>query len=99
MGDEAKPEDKGNNNTGTVGAQVGETTAAQDNAGATSNRSIIGAHVSNVAKANVPSTRSIHELLGAHSVDDPIWDCVNLCDILIDTMNSAKAMVGSHIAK
>ena len=93
-------EDKGNNNTGTAGAHVREIVAAQDNtgAGATSYGSIIGAQVFNVTKNNVPSTQSVHELLVAHPVDDPIWDHTDSCDISIDTVNSAEAMAGSHIA-
>ena len=46
---------------------------------------------------NVPLTKSVHELLVAYPVNDPIWDCTDSCDILIDTVNSAKVMAGSHI--
>ena len=43
--DEAKSEDKDNNNTGTTGVHVGETAVAQDSAGATSKGSSIGTYV------------------------------------------------------
>ena len=68
-GDEAKLEDKDNNNTGTAGAYVWETAAAQDSS-TTSNGSSIGAHVSDVTKTNAPLTRSIQDLLAAHPVED-----------------------------
>ena len=92
-------EDKDNNNTGTVGVDVGETAAAQKNTGATSDGSSIGAHVSNVNKTNIPSTQSIHELLTAHPVEDPIWDRTNSCNILINTVNSAETVAGIHSAE
>ena len=95
-GDDAKSEDKDNNNTCTVDAHVGEMTSAQDNAGATSNILSIGAHVSGVTETNVPLTQSVHVLLAAHPVDDPIWDCTGSCDILIDIYTP---MAGSHIAE
>ena len=97
-GDEAKSEDKDYNNTGTAGTHVEETSADQD-AGATSDGSSIGAHVSDVTKTNVPSTQNVQELLAAHPVDDPIWDHTDSCDILVDTVNSAEAMAGSHIVE
>ena len=46
-GDEPKSEGKDNNNTGTAGAHVGETTMPQV-ANAPRDRSSIGAHVSEV---------------------------------------------------
>ena len=82
-GDEAKSENKDSDITGTAGAHIGKTTSAQDNVGATSNVLSIGAHVSYVTKTSVPSTQSVHELLAAHPVDNPIWDCTNSRDILI----------------
>ena len=30
-------------------------------------------------------------------MDNPIWDHTNACDVLIDTVNSAEALAGSHI--
>ena len=47
--DEAKLEDKDNNNTGTVGADVGETAASQDST-TTSNSLSIDAHGSDFTK-------------------------------------------------
>ena len=44
-------------------------------------------------------TQSVHELLTAHLVDDPISDHTNSCDILNDTVNSAEAMAGSRIVE
>ena len=70
-GDKAKSEDKDNSITGTAGIHIRETAAAQD-AGATSDGSSIGAHVSDVNETNVPLTRSVQELLAAHPVDNPI---------------------------
>ena len=55
--------------------------------------------VSDVTETNVPSTQSVQELLAVHPADNFIWDHTDLCDILIDTMNSAEAMVGSHIVE
>ena len=94
-GDEAKLEDNDNNNTGTTAAHVRETAVAQD-AGATSNRLSIGAHISDVTEINVPSTQFVQELLAAHPVVDPIWDHTYSYDILIDTVNSVEAMTGGH---
>ena len=50
-------------------------------------------------ETNGPSTQSIQELLTAHLVSNCIWDHINLCDISIDTVNSAEAMAGSHIVE
>ena len=30
-------------------------------------------------------------------MNNPIWDCTNACDVLIDTVNSAEALAGRHI--
>ena len=38
-------------------------------------------------------------MLAAHPVDNPIWDHTDTCDTLINTVNSAKALVGSHIVE
>ena len=64
-GDEAKSEDKDNNNTCTVGVHVGETTAPQDSS-IYSNILIIGAHVSDVTKPNVQPARSVHMIYYQH---------------------------------
>ena len=50
--DESKSEDKDNNNTGTAGAHIGEITTSQDSSALT-NRSSIGAYVSDTAKPDV----------------------------------------------
>ena len=51
-GYETKSEDKDNNNTGTTGVHVGETTTPQDSS-KPSDRSSIGAHISDVTKPDV----------------------------------------------
>ena len=70
-GDEPKSEDKDNNNIGTTGAHVGETTMPQDS-NAPSNGSSIGAHVSEVDKPNTRPTQSVQKILATHAIDDPI---------------------------
>ena len=69
-GDEAKSEDKDNNNAGTAGVYIGEMAASQ-NTSTTSNRSSIGTHVSDVTKPNVQLTQSIQDLLAAHPITIP----------------------------
>ena len=61
--------------------------------------SSIGAHVSEAAKQPSRPTRSVGNLLGAHSIDDAIWGDTDPCDVLIDTMNSAEIMASSHITE
>ena len=37
--------------------------------------------------------------MAAHTIDDPIWDHFDACDVSIDIVNSAEALAGSHIAE
>ena len=97
-GDENKSENKNDNNTGTAGAHVGETTTPQDSS-ASSNGSSIGTHVSEVAKPSSWLTWSIQDILATHAINDPIWDFTNAYNFSTDTINSAEALAGSHIAK
>ena len=76
-GDNAKSEDKSNNNTGTVDTHVGEIVSGQDKTSASSNRSSIGAHICDVTKTVVTSTQSVQDILAAHHVEDPVWDRTN----------------------
>ena len=57
-GDEPKSEDKDNNNTGTAGAHVRETTTPTDS-NAPSDGSSIGAYVSEVAEPNAWPTQCV----------------------------------------
>ena len=41
--------------------------------------------------------RSVEDLLGAHSINDAIWNGTDPCDESIDPANSAEIMTGSHI--
>ena len=91
-------EDKDNNNKGTAGANVGETTTPQ-NSNAPSNGSSIGGHVSEVDKPNTRPIRSVQEILATHAINDPIWDHTDACDVSIDTVKSAETLAGSHIAE
>ena len=75
---------------GTTGAHVGETTTPQ-NSSTPSDGSSIGAHISDVPEPDVWLTRSIQYILAAHPIGDPIWSHTNVCDISIDTVNSAEA--------
>ena len=95
-GDEPKSADKDNNITGTAGAYIGETTTPKD-LNAPSDGSSIGAHVSEVGEPDTWPTQSIQEILATHAIDDPIWDHTEACNVSIDTVNSAEALVGSHI--
>ena len=70
-GDELKSEDKDNNNTGTAGTHVGESTMPQD-LNAPSDGSRIGAHVSKVNEPNTRPTQSVKEILATHAINDPI---------------------------
>ena len=94
-GDEAKLEDKDNNNTCNTGAHVGETTTPQDSS-TPSNGLSIGAHVYDVTKPDVWPAQSIQDILAAHPIDDSIWSHPNVCDISINTVNSTEALAGIH---
>ena len=96
--DENKSEDKDNNNTGTAGAYVGKTITPQDSS-TPNNGSSIGAHVSDVTELVVRPARCVQDMLAVHPIGDSIWSHIDACDILIDTLNSAEALVGSHIIR
>ena len=96
--DNAKSEDKGDDNAGTAGAHVGEAASDKDEKGAPSDSSSIGAHVSDVTKTILPQTQRVQDILAAHPIDNPIWDHTDPGDILIDTVNSAEDLAGAHVA-
>ena len=77
-----------------MNAHVGETTTPQVSS-IPSNRSSIGAHVSNVTKPDIWPAQSVQDIFAAHPIG--IWSHTNTCDVLIDTMNSAETLVDSHI--
>ena len=45
------------------------------------------------------SKKLIDALPVTYPVDNPIWGCTNSCDFLVDTVNIAEAMAGSHIVE
>ena len=104
MGDKSKKdndnksEDKDNNTAGTTGAHVGEVTSDKDKTVAPSNSSSIGVHISDVTKTIVRPTQCVQDILAAHSIDNPIWNCTDTCDISIETSNNTEAMAGAHVA-
>ena len=73
-------------------------TLDKDKAATSRDASSIGAYVSGATKTNVTSTQCVQDILAAPPVDSPIWDPTNSCDILIDIVNSAEAMVGTYVA-
>ena len=73
-------------------------TLDKNKTGASRNIPSIDAQLSDVTKTIDTSTQCIQYILTAHPTDDPICDCTNSCDILIDTVISAEAMTGAHIA-
>lgn len=77
---------------------VRETTSGQDKIGTSSNRSSIGAYISEVAKIIITSTQCVQDILAAYSMDYPIWFCTDSCKILIGTVNSEEAMTDTHVA-
>jgi len=50
-------------------------------------------------KLSYRPTSSVEDLLGAHPIDDDIWDGTNLSEVSIDTANSKEVMTGSHITE
>ena len=95
--DDAKSEDKGDNITYTSGAHVGEAASDKDETFASTNTSSIGAQGSDVTKTVVTLTQCVHDILVEHPINDPIQDCINSCDILIDTVNSTEGMTGANV--
>ena len=75
---------------------AGEVTTSEDST-APSDRSSIGAHVSEVAKHKFWPALSVEDLLGAHPINDAIWGRTDPSDVSIDTVNSADIMTCSHI--
>ena len=61
------------------------------------NGSSIGAHVSEVDKPDARLTQSVQKILATHTIDDPIQNHTDACDVSIDTVNSAEALAGTHI--
>ena len=59
----------------------------------------LGAHVSETSQATSHPTRTVEEILGAHPIDDTLWDNINPADVSVDTINSEKQMAGSHITE
>ena len=96
--DEFISEDKDNNNTDTADAHVGEITTPQD-LSAPSNGSSIGAHVSDITKADIWPARSVQDILATHVINDCIKDPTDTCVVSIDTVNSTEALAGSPIVE
>ena len=69
---------------------IGEATLNKDKTGATSDSSSIGTYISDFTKSVVEPTKCIQDILAAYLIDDPIWDCANPCDILIDTVTDQE---------
>ena len=97
-GNDPKSEDKDNNTTCTIGSHIGDVTTPEDST-TPGDGSSISAHVSEATKQPSHSTRSVENLLEAHSIDDAIWSGNNSCDVLVDTANNKEVMADSHIPK
>ena len=90
-GDDPKAEDKDNNTASSTGAHIGDATAAEEFTGPSGGDSI-GAHVLEVNKMSSCPSRTVEEILGAHSMgNDEFW--VGLIQVMcLLTQQTAKKL-------
>ena len=96
--DDPKSEDKDNSTSGTAGAHLEDTTTNKDTT-APSGGTSLDAHVSETSQATSRPSRTVEEILAAHTIDDDFWNNTNPADVSIDTVNSEEQMAGSHITE
>ena len=97
-GDDSKSEDKNSNTGGTAGAHVEDTTTNEDPT-APSGGSSLGAHVSETNQKPSRPSRTVDEILRAHTVNDDFWSNTNPTDVSINTANSEEMITGSHVTE
>ena len=88
-GNDPKYEDKDNITAGTTGAHVEDNTTNEDTT-TPSRGANLGAHVSETSQGTSRPSRTVEEILEAHTIDHTFWDNNNLADMSIDTMNSEE---------
>ena len=89
--------EQGHYTASTSGVHVGKTTSDKDKTVAPSYSSRINTHVSDVTKTIYPTLpRKVHDILASHSYDNLIWDQSNSFYVLVDTINSAEDLAGTH---
>ena len=96
--DYPKSEDKDNTTSGTAGAHVEDTTTNKDTT-APSGGTSLGAHVSETSQATSRPSRTVEEILVAHTIDDDFWENTNPADVSVDKLDSKEKVTGSHITK
>ena len=89
--DDPRSEDKDNIIDSTAEAHVEDTTTSKDTT-TPSGGANLGAHISELSQATPRPSHTVEEILGAHPIDDTLYENTNPADVSVDTMNSEEQM-------